>query len=67
MSTISTLPNGKIWVATKGAPETLRGMFANVPIAYDETYKWYTRRGRRVLALGYKEMDPMSREKVVSL
>ncbi|RPD79485.1 endoplasmic reticulum Ca-transporting P-type ATPase [Lentinus tigrinus ALCF2SS1-7] len=60
MSTVSTLPNGRCLVATKGAPETIRGMLAVVPSYYDETYKWYTRRGSRVLALGFKEMDHMS-------
>jgi manganese-transporting P-type ATPase len=63
MSTISTLPNGKLIVAVKGAPETIRGMLDQVPKAYDATYKWFMRRGSRVLALGYKEMDAMKIEK----
>lgn len=60
MSTVSTLPNGRCLVATKGAPETIRRMLAVVPSYYDDTYKWYTRRGSRVLALGCKETDHMS-------
>lgn len=58
MSTISTLPNGKVLLASvKGAPETIKGMLRTCPEWYDETYKWYTRRGSRVLALAGKEME----------
>ncbi|KAJ2767270.1 putative cation-transporting ATPase 1 [Coemansia nantahalensis] len=39
------------FVAAKGAPETLRGMLAEVPSWYDETYKAFSRRGGRVLTL----------------
>jgi cation-transporting ATPase 13A1 len=63
MSTISSVVDGngrKFVVAVKGAPETLKGMYNQVPEWYDETYRWYTRRGSRVLALGYKtiQLDP---------
>ena len=64
MSTVSSLPNGRCLIATKGAPETIRTMLASVPAGYDDTFKWFTRRGSRVLALGYKEMDPMPLDKV---
>lgn len=37
------------------------------PEWYDETYKWYTRRGSRVLALGMKDMDAMGVDKVCFL
>jgi manganese-transporting P-type ATPase len=64
MSTVSTLPGGRGLVSVKGAPETLKTMLAHVPSDYDETYKWYTRRGSRVLALGMKEYDSISTDKV---
>jgi cation-transporting ATPase 13A1 len=64
MSTVSTLPGGRGLVAVKGAPETLKTMLAHVPSDYDETYKWYTRRGSRVLALGMKEYDSISMDRV---
>jgi len=64
MSTISSLPGGKTLAAVKGAPETIKGMLRDCPEWYDETYKWYTRRGSRVLALGAKDMDNMSVDKV---
>lgn len=64
MSTVSVLPGGKTIAAVKGAPETIKGMLAVVPDHYDETYKWFTRRGSRVLALGMKDMDPMPIDKV---
>lgn len=60
MSTISSVSDsqGKKWVAAvKGAPETLKSMYVQVPDWYEETYRWYTRRGSRVLALGVKYMD----------
>ncbi|KAI1787190.1 endoplasmic reticulum Ca-transporting P-type ATPase [Ganoderma leucocontextum] len=64
MSTVSSLPNGRCVVAAKGAPETIKRMLASVPKDYDETFKWYTRRGSRVLALGYKELDTMPLDKI---
>ena len=67
MSTVSSLPSGRCLIAAKGAPETIRRMLASVPKDYDETFKWYTRRGSRVLALGYKEMDAMPLDKVRSV
>ncbi|KAN0084090.1 hypothetical protein V8E55_007594 [Tylopilus felleus] len=67
MATVSTLSSGKALVAVKGAPETIKAMLAHVPEWYDETYKWYTRRGSRVLALGMKEMDSMSIDKINKL
>jgi cation-transporting ATPase 13A1 len=67
MSTIASLPGGRLVAAVKGAPETIKGMLAEVPRDYDETYKWYTRQGSRVLALGMKEMEGMPAEKVRAL
>ncbi|KAG9309968.1 hypothetical protein JVU11DRAFT_10001 [Chiua virens] len=67
MSTVSTLPSSKVLAAVKGAPETIKHMLAHVPEWYDETYKWYTRRGSRVLALGAKEMESMSIDKINKL
>ena len=56
MSTVSALPSGELIGAVKGAPETIKTMLSVVPDHYDETYKWFTRRGSRVLALGFKQM-----------
>ena len=69
MSTVSVPKNsgGRAFAAVKGAPETIKGMLASIPDGYDETYKWFTRRGSRVLALGLKEMDAMSNDKIVHL
>lgn len=47
----------KTFAAVKGAPETLRSMYVEVPNDYDDAYRYYTRRGSRVLALGYKFME----------
>ena len=67
MSTVSSIKGGKTIVAVKGAPETIKGMLSVVPKDYDEVYKWYTRRGSRVLALGMKEMETMSIDRVGDL
>nr|NVI71674.1 putative cation-transporting ATPase 13A1 [Cucujiformia] len=56
-------PNGStetVYVSTvKGAPETLRPKFKNIPDKYDEVYLELSRRGARVLALGIKELGKM--------
>lgn len=43
-------------VTVKGAPETLKSMFASVPENYEETYLALSRRGARVLALGHRKL-----------
>ncbi|KAG6897589.1 hypothetical protein C0992_013265 [Termitomyces sp. T32_za158] len=67
MATMSTLPGGKTLVAVKGAPETIKTMLASVPAHYDDTYKYFTRKGSRVLALGMKEMEPLTIDKINKL
>lgn len=64
MATISTLASGTTVAAVKGAPETIKTMLAEVPAEYDDTYKWFTRRGSRVLALGMKELPSLGGDKV---
>jgi len=59
MSTVAALPSGELIGAVKGAPETIKAMLTVVPEHYDETYKWFTRRGSRVLALGFKQMPAL--------
>ena len=63
MSTVSILPNGRSLVAVKGAPETIKQFLDFVPEGYDDTYKWFTRKGSRVLALAMKEGEPMNADK----
>lgn len=63
-SSIATTSN-KLFVSVKGAPETLKHMISHLPEHYEDTYKYFTRRGSRVLALGYKYLsDDMSTHKV---
>ncbi|EJT96565.1 hypothetical protein DACRYDRAFT_25648 [Dacryopinax primogenitus] len=65
MSTVSSVSHGgktTTIAAVKGAPETLKTMYTTIPDNYDETYKWYTRRGSRVLALGIKPMHVSGHE-----
>ena len=64
MSTIATLGGGRTVGSVKGAPETIKTMLSEVPAHYDDTYKWFTRRGSRVLALAIKDMPNLSNDKV---
>lgn len=64
MSTVSALSRGRFIASVKGAPETVKTMLHTVPSHYDDTYKAFTRRGSRVLALGMKEMEGVSSDKV---
>lgn len=43
--------------AVKGAPESMRPLFAKLPENYDELSNLYSSKGYRVLALGYKPFD----------
>ncbi|KAG8680678.1 hypothetical protein FRC11_002143, partial [Ceratobasidium sp. 423] len=68
MATISTIgAGGKSLIAVKGAPETIKRMLATVPQNYDDTFKWFTRRGGRVLALAMKEVAPIGHDKIAQL
>lgn len=62
MSTLSQVSDagktrGQMLAAVKGAPETLKSMFTTLPANYDDLYRHYTRRGSRVIALGYRWLD----------
>jgi manganese-transporting P-type ATPase len=45
------------FIGVKGAPETIRQYLKSVPPNYDETFKYFTRNGGRVLALAYRFMS----------
>lgn len=52
----------------KGAPEILKSMFSNeIPTKYDEVYLELSRRGARVLALGYREIGKLSHQELRDL
>ncbi|KAI8364729.1 putative SPF1-P-type ATPase [Radiomyces spectabilis] len=58
----------KTFVAVKGAPETLKTMYSSIPDDYEATYTHFTRKGSRVLALGYKYLrDGMNSEEINGL
>ena len=56
--------NGKktrgTFVGVKGAPETIQTMLSATPPNYEETFKYFTRNGGRVLALGYRYLSTES-------
>ncbi|KAK9463437.1 uncharacterized protein V1516DRAFT_661568 [Lipomyces oligophaga] len=63
-SSISTSSN-KFFISAKGAPETIRTMLKKIPDGYEDTYKYFTRRGSRVLALGIRYLaDDLSINKI---
>jgi len=45
------------FVGVKGAPETIRKMLTKTPPNYEETFKYFTRNGGRVLALAYRYLS----------
>uniref|UniRef100_A0A1B6DGW9 Endoplasmic reticulum transmembrane helix translocase n=2 Tax=Clastoptera arizonana TaxID=38151 RepID=A0A1B6DGW9_9HEMI len=56
------------YIATvKGAPEVLKSMFKVVPDSYDSIYLGLSRRGARVLALGWRELGRLSHQNVRDL
>ena len=44
-------------VLSKGAPETMKGLFKSIPDNYDYCYNSYAKQGYRVLALGYNSSN----------
>ena len=48
--------------AVKGAPEALKSMFSTVPANYDEVYLALSRKGSRVLAVGYRNLGVLSHQ-----
>ncbi|KAH8923119.1 hypothetical protein BT69DRAFT_1350398 [Atractiella rhizophila] len=70
MSTVSWVSKEntkKTLVAVKGAPETLKGMYKELPREYEATYKHFAQRGSRVLALGYKWIENLNMSQINSL
>ena len=45
------------FAAVKGAPETIMKMLVSAPADYEQTFKYFTRKGSRVLALAYKHLS----------
>ncbi|XP_074026717.1 endoplasmic reticulum transmembrane helix translocase [Leptinotarsa decemlineata] len=57
-----------MYVSTvKGAPEILKSMFIETPKKYDEVYLDLSRRGARVLALGYRDIGKLSSQELRDL
>ena len=62
----------KVLVGVKGAPETIADRLTDIPSDYEQTYKYFTRNGSRVLALAYKylpnekNLDKIERKEVES-
>ncbi|KAG8626113.1 hypothetical protein KVT40_006514 [Elsinoe batatas] len=62
--------NKHSFAGVKGAPETIRNMLVDVPDKYEETFKYFSRNGARVLALAYKYLstnDEISQKKINEL
>ena len=52
--------------SVKGAPEALKSMFSTIPANYDEVYLALSRKGSRVLAVGYRNLGVLSHQ-VISI
>ncbi|KAH0571546.1 Cation-transporting ATPase [Spironucleus salmonicida] len=48
---------GKQYIFAKGGPEIIQQLLVNVPQYYDKTVETYVKRGLRVLALAYREIN----------
>ncbi|KAJ1483354.1 hypothetical protein T484DRAFT_1800651, partial [Baffinella frigidus] len=55
---LMVLAKGAPEVLAKGAPEVMMQRFAVLPPFYEKTFKHYARQGARVLALGWKPLEP---------
>jgi cation-transporting ATPase 13A1 len=62
--TIPGFSEPKHLVLVKGAPETLKPMYASAPNNYDQTYQQLAQAGARVLALGIKEVGSLSHQEI---
>ncbi|XP_071948299.1 endoplasmic reticulum transmembrane helix translocase-like [Antedon mediterranea] len=54
-------------VTVKGAAETLKSMFTQIPENYDEVHSEMSREGARVLSMGYKKLGQLSSSQVREL
>ncbi|XP_053601679.1 endoplasmic reticulum transmembrane helix translocase [Plodia interpunctella] len=53
--------------SVKGAPETIKTMLKEVPSHYDHVYLTLSRRGARVLALGYRNLGKLNSQDIRDL
>ncbi|XP_028034006.1 manganese-transporting ATPase 13A1 [Bombyx mandarina] len=53
--------------SVKGAPETIKSMLKDVPSHYDHVYLTLSRRGARVLALGYRNLGKLTSQEIRDL
>ncbi|CAH2233997.1 jg9900 [Pararge aegeria aegeria] len=53
--------------SVKGAPETVKTMLKEVPSHYDHVHLTLSRRGARVLALGYRNLGKLSSQEIRDL
>lgn len=69
MSTVCSIMGGggELWVSAKGAPEVIAQLCAKVPADYEKTYKYFSSRGQRVLALAHKTLPSMNAQQIHQL
>lgn len=60
MSVVTEGSGNTMFVFTKGAPEVLADRLDNLPSDYAKTYQFHMTRGKRVIALAYKQLTPGS-------
>lgn len=59
--------NEKLWALTKGAPETIKGLLSNesLPNDYDDVSFYHMSRGRRVLAMAFRDMGDFKKLQIL--
>lgn len=59
--------DGSLKALVKGAPEIIMEFLTVVPAHYVHVYKTFARRGARIIAMAYKDMQPMGGEAMKAL
>ena len=63
LAQVNSPQGNNLMVLSKGAPEVLQNYMKTIPQNYEDTYLKYTKNGARVLAMAYKDLPKLSKDK----